>query len=638
MMKLSAMVSRLFGKRRNRSAKGHQAKNHRKVKPQLELLENRVVPTVTLPKILSVTPTDGSTTTTASPPVVVTYSENVVGAGTAGNYELFGTSGNQVPINSVSYTPITVTVNGQSVVEGQATINYAGPLVVDNYTLFVRGDNITDAQGNKLSQPGQVVVANKNNTVSTISMPGNGSLGAQSNVSVPPGFFGSQAGPSAVTLADVNGDGIPDLLVVDNVNDTLNIYTGQVGGGFSAFPATQLFLDFGSGANAVVAGNFTGTTWPNGKPMNSIAITEPNYDDVLVYVNLGVSVGDLSFDGGTDYDVDTSPNSIAMADFDGDGHLDLAVSNNGSNDVSVLPGNGDGSFGTAANFTTGAGSAPTGIAAGPFNGDALPDLVVSGAGGVRVLNNTSTVGFISFAAPTTLAGPATTSVAAGLIRATSVTNPQDDIVATSQANGGEILVWENNGSGTFSLLPALPANANPTSVTVADLAHTGHADILVANDNAAGQVTVFQNLSQSGAISSATGNGTTLTFAVTGSTPLQIGDKVLVSGVQGFPAANGLFTVQSTTNTSFAVAAAANGTGTGGTWSAVYLNDGSGTVTGASDVAGQPITITSRNDGLVSGQSGTITSAAVSGGGLNLSGSISGTLASSTPGCKTAKP
>src|SRR5262249_20769798 len=72
------------------------------------------------------------------------------------------------------------------------------------------------------------------------------------------------------------------------------------------------------------------------------------------------------------------PISIAVGDFNGDGVQDLAVANNGSNDVSVLLGNGDATFQGARNFA--AGRLPSSVAVGHFNGDGRQDLVVANSG------------------------------------------------------------------------------------------------------------------------------------------------------------------------------------------------------------------------------------------------------------------
>src|SRR5262245_5587757 len=75
------------------------------------------------------------------------------------------------------------------------------------------------------------------------------------------------------------------------------------------------------------------------------------------------------------FDAGLSPQSVAVADVNGDGVLDLAVANEGSATVSVLLGNGDGTFAAARNFA--AGSFPRSVAVGDVNGDGVLDLAVA---------------------------------------------------------------------------------------------------------------------------------------------------------------------------------------------------------------------------------------------------------------------
>src|SRR3989440_597917 len=86
----------------------------------------------------------------------------------------------------------------------------------------------------------------------------------------------------------------------------------------------------------------------------------------------------VSFIARRDLAAGRSPDSVAVGDFNGDGKLDLAVANRGSNDVSVLVGNGDGTFQAALTFA--AGSGPSSVAAGDFNGDGKLDLAVASRG------------------------------------------------------------------------------------------------------------------------------------------------------------------------------------------------------------------------------------------------------------------
>src|SRR5205085_1315378 len=84
---------------------------------------------------------------------------------------------------------------------------------------------------------------------------------------------------------------------------------------------------------------------------------------------------DGTFGSALKYEVGTGPISIAVGDFNGDGKLDLAVANHFSDDISLLLGNGDGTFRPAMSFATGGG--PFSVAVGDFNGDGISDLAVA---------------------------------------------------------------------------------------------------------------------------------------------------------------------------------------------------------------------------------------------------------------------
>src|ERR1035438_7446325 len=83
----------------------------------------------------------------------------------------------------------------------------------------------------------------------------------------------------------------------------------------------------------------------------------------------------------------SSPTAIAVGDFNGDGYADLAITNGGQNNITILLGDGTGiNFTAAASPST--GSTPTAIAVGDFNGDGIDDLAVanSGDGTVTILD------------------------------------------------------------------------------------------------------------------------------------------------------------------------------------------------------------------------------------------------------------
>src|SRR5262249_54030377 len=116
-----------------------------------------------------------------------------------------------------------------------------------------------------------------------------------------------------------------------------------------------------------------------------IAVADQFHNRILVFkLN-----GDGTFaDGGTAYDVGSQPWAITAGDFNGDGNLDLATSNLGSGDVSILLGDGHGSFAPAA--TVAIGQSPGQLAVGNFDGDvsvsghAIDDIAVKSSGDHQV--------------------------------------------------------------------------------------------------------------------------------------------------------------------------------------------------------------------------------------------------------------
>src|ERR1700730_6545813 len=100
----------------------------------------------------------------------------------------------------------------------------------------------------------------------------------------------------------------------------------------------------------------------------------------------------LQFSAPTNYPVGTAPVwPIAVGDFNGDGKQDMAVVNRDSGNVSILLGNGDGTFQNAFNVDTGSGPAPPAfVAVGDFNGDHKLDLAV-GNGSVNTVSNTVSI-------------------------------------------------------------------------------------------------------------------------------------------------------------------------------------------------------------------------------------------------------
>ena len=109
-----------------------------------------------------------------------------------------------------------------------------------------------------------------------------------------------------------------------------------------------------------------------------------------------------TFSSATNFPVGTLPNSVVVGDFNKDGKPDIATSNGASSNVSILLGNGTGSFGTAANFN--AGIYPVSLALGDFNSDGNLDIAAPWSSGGEFPSNRVAIllgnGTGSFGTPT----------------------------------------------------------------------------------------------------------------------------------------------------------------------------------------------------------------------------------------------
>ena len=137
----------------------------------------------------------------------------------------------------------------------------------------------------------------------------------------------------------------------------------------------------------VVVGDFNG----DGHLDLAVANTGDVDDNPGNTVSVLLGNGDGTFQTQLTYQVESGPGPVVAGDFNGDGQLDLAVANTNDGTVSVLLGNGDGTFQPQRTYTTDPG--PLLIAVGDFNGDGCPDLATSTNGTVSILlNNCDTTG------------------------------------------------------------------------------------------------------------------------------------------------------------------------------------------------------------------------------------------------------
>jgi hypothetical protein len=221
----------------------------------------------------------------------------------------------------------------------------------------------------------------------------------------------------------VDGDGVPDLVVANNTSKNMSVLLNQGNGTF----APAIYYSIASGG---------------------------------------------------------SPNSVAVADLDGDGLRDIVVASQGSNDVSVFMNQGNGTF--AAGVSYSAGTDALSLTAADLNGDGKPDLAAAGYGGVVIVLLNQGAG--SFSPPVEYIVEQNAYPSLPVVAAADLNGDGKVDLAVA---GHRMSVLLNQGDGTFTLAAGYGAGVGAYAIVAADLNADGMPDLAVANYSANGGMTVL---------------------------------------------------------------------------------------------------------------------------------------------------
>jgi hypothetical protein len=314
------------------------------------------------------------------------------------------------------------------------------------------------------------------------------------------------ADATSVAVADVNGDGYPDLIVTNSCASISSCTNGTVGillnNGNGTFQPAVTFNSGGEGAASVAAADLTGNgkldliVGDNCAVGNSNGCLSPDYSPGMVGVLLGN--GDGTFQTPTVYDSGASYAwSVSVADLRSDGKLDIVVATGiqflggvYSGEVGVLLGNGDGTFRPAVVYNTGGYTTPgrSGVAVADVNGDGKPDLVVANSCGPDHTcsgEENSSVGVLLGNGDGTFKTVVTYDSGQEAEQGLAVADLNGDGVPDIAATGGATLeLLLGVGNGTFAPpVGFLTGGSFATSVAAADLNGDDKTDLVVTNQN-----------------------------------------------------------------------------------------------------------------------------------------------------------
>jgi hypothetical protein len=385
------------------------------------------------------------------------------------------------------------TYNGTSTPKLQAstsattTLNFAG-LYSSATALAVTGTNAPYTLTGTVSAFGPKIPTG---TVTFTDTTTNATLGTATLTSTPASQFtpyhsypianlndGNTGGTIGPAIGDFNGDGRPDYAVPVN-SGSIAILLGKGDGTFTTGTAVATTSPFEP--TSVVVGDF------NGDGNQDLAVLSANG---IGSVNIYLGHGDGTFGAATNFKVATSNSGsrlLAIGDFNEDGIQDLVATNTSLNNVAVLLGNGDGTFNTAVpyalNTSGNLGQAPWNVVVGDINGDGDQDLVVASdnAGSVSILQGNGDGTFQDV-----------TYIATGAQQVGSVTladfdgdgNPD---LATTSAPDNAVYILINNSKKNkidFGTPTKYTMNGGPYYLTIGDFNRDGKPDIISANDGA----------------------------------------------------------------------------------------------------------------------------------------------------------
>ena len=393
-------------------------------------------------------------------------------------------AGQRIPVSLSTYSSSLLSGTGINGTSGNPVENPIVNYPTGNDPSFVATTSLRDNGVNDL-----IVANSADNTVSVLLGNGDGTFATQVTyptgtdpVSIATGQFNS--GTTAV-----NSDDFPDLAVANKAANSVSVLLGSASGDGTFQPKVD--YPTGHAPVSVVAAGFHDVTAPG---ITDLAVA--NQSDSTISIFQGNGDGTFKTPTVVTLPPGYEPTSLAAADVNGDGHIDLIVADQGNNSFSVLLGNGNGTFQPRKDYPTGA--APVYVALGDFNEDGALDVATANNTGntVSVYYNqisNQNIPTGTFLAGTTRDFPAGNGPTSIAVADYNLDGLADMVVSDQTDNAVSVIL--NLGSQNFAANVELPVDTAPVSVASADFNDDGRPDIATANSGAANSTVILNTSS-----------------------------------------------------------------------------------------------------------------------------------------------
>ncbi len=305
--------------------------------------------------------------------------------------------------------------------------------------------------------------------------------------------FATGTTPFSVATGDLDNDGKPDIAVVNVGAATVSVYRNiGVGGTISYAPKVDFIT--GSQPYSVSLADY------NGDGKLDLAVANYNSATVSIFMNTCTN-GTISFSPKVDFTTNSGPSNIISNDFDGDGKTDIATANGASTSISILRNNGALgiiSFAPKVDFTT--GTVPYVLSSGDIDGDGKVDIAVANhnSNSVSIYRNTCVSGTISFAPKVDFT---TSTQPRGITIGDIDQDGKLDVAITNYGSNSLSILRNLSNIGTISFAPKvdIATGTQPYSVSIADIDGDNKIDATVVNFGG-NSISVLKNTSISGSV------------------------------------------------------------------------------------------------------------------------------------------